>query len=90
MSCRAISGASQILPATSSIAFSTSFLGSTLFYDVAAKCLPGPNLRFATREEVDKLLAPELMTTNRKLGRVCIDTASAEEHEAGGCSLTPG
>jgi aspartate ammonia-lyase len=39
------------------------------------------DLGFATREEVDRLLAPELMTTNRKLGRVCIDTASAEEHE---------
>jgi hypothetical protein len=41
----------------------------------------------AAREEVEKLLAPELMTTNRKLGRVCIDTASAEEHEAGWCRL---
>ena len=38
-------------------------------------------LGFATRDEVNDLLRPERMTTNRKLGRVCIDTASAEEHE---------
>ena len=36
-------------------------------------------LGFATREEVSELLKPERMTTNRKLGRVCIDTASAHE-----------
>lgn len=38
-------------------------------------------LGFATREEVDELLRPERMTTNKKLGRVCIDTASALEQE---------
>jgi len=39
------------------------------------------DLGFATRAEVEELLQPERMTTNKKLGRVCIEAASAVEYE---------